>query len=317
MKIVILDGYTLNPGDLSWGELKKIGDLIIYDRTLPDQVIERAKGAEIILTNKAIVNKESIYGLPELKYIGVMATGYNVVNIESAKQHKILVTNAPSYSTASTAQHTFALILELTNRVGLHAESVKDGEWFQSPDFCFRKSPLTELDGKTLGIIGFGRIGRQVARIAQAFGLRIISFHKHPERDKMEGVKFTTVEEVFSQSDLISLHCPLTAENNEFVNNGLLSLMKSSAFLINTARGQLMNEKDLATFLNNGKIAGAALDVLSSEPPSMDNPLLDAKNCIITPHIAWSTKEARERLIQIVAENIKAYLNGKPQNIVV
>ncbi|HYG39265.1 MAG TPA: D-2-hydroxyacid dehydrogenase [Cytophagales bacterium] len=317
MKIVILDGYTLNPGDLSWDELKKIGNLVIYDRTLPDQVIERAKGAEIILTNKAIVNRDSIQGLPELKYIGVMATGYNVVNIETAKQHKILVTNAPSYSTASTAQHTFALILELTNRVGLHAESVKDGEWLHSPDFCFRKSPLTELDGKTLGIIGFGRIGRQVAKIAQAFGLKIIAFHKHPERDKMEGVKFTTIEEVFSQSDLISLHCPLTAENNEFVNNGLLSLMKPSAFLINTGRGQLINEKDLATFLNNGKIAGAALDVVSSEPPSKDNPLLDAKNCIITPHIAWSTKEARERLIQIVAENIKAYLSGKPQNVVV
>lgn len=316
MKIVVLDGYTLNPGDLSWDELKRTGDLVIYDRTTSDKVIERAKDAEVVLTNKSIVNKESIFGLPMLKYIGVMATGYNIIDIEAAKQKKIIVTNAPSYSTASTAQHTFALILELTNQVGIHAESVKAGEWVKSPDFCFRKSPITELSGKTLGIIGFGRIGQEVAKIALAFGLKIIASHKHPERDKMEGVRFVTVEEVFAQADLISLHCPLTAENKEFVNNDLMGIMKPSAFLINTARGQLINENDLATFLNNGRIAGAAMDVVSSEPPSKNNPLLNAKNCILTPHIAWATKEARERLIQIVTENIKAYLNGKPQNVV-
>lgn len=316
MKIVILDAFTLNPGDLSWAELRKSGEVEIYDRTASHEIVERAKDAEAVLTNKTVLSKETINALPNLKYIGVMATGYNVVDIEVAKENGIVVTNAPAYSTPSTAQHAFALILELTNRVGVHSESVKNGDWVTANDFSYWKTPLMQLSGKTMGIIGFGKIGKEVAKIAMAFGLTIIVNHKHPERDKMDDVEFVSLEEVFTRADLISLHCPLTAENKGFVNETLLSKMKASAFLINTARGSLINERDLSKFLNEGLIAGAALDVLSVEPPTSDNPLLKSKNCLITPHIAWATKEARERLLQIVTENIKAFISGKPRNVI-
>lgn len=316
MKIVVLDAFAMNPGDLSWEQLKNIGDTEIYDRSLPEESIKRVADAEIILTNKALINKNIIEAAPKLKYIGVMATGYNVVDITEAHKRNIIVTNVPAYSTASVAQLTFAFILELSNHTALYAQSVKNGDWVRSKDFSYHLKPIMELQNKTLGIIGFGQIGQNVATMALAFGMKVISSHKHPERDKMEGVTFVDQKTCFSESDIVSLHCPLNQDNFEFVNKELISSMKRKAFLINTSRGGLVNENDLAEALNHEVIAGAALDVLSTEPPSADNPLLRAKNCLINPHVAWATFESRSRLMKTVVNNVKAFLKGKPENVV-
>ena len=316
MKIIVLDAFAMNPGDLSWEQLKNIGDTEIYDRSLPEESIKRVSDAEIILTNKALVNKDIIEAAPNLKYIGVMATGYNVVDITEAHKRNIVVTNVPAYSTASVAQLTFAFILELANHTALYAQSVKNGDWVRSKDFSYHLKPIMELQNKTLGIIGFGQIGQNVAKIALAFGMKVISSHKHPERDKMEGVAFVDEKTCFTEADIVSLHCPLNQDNFEFVNKQLLASMKPKAFLINTSRGGLVNENDLAEALNHEIIAGAALDVLSTEPPSANNPLLHAKNCLINPHVAWATFESRTRLMKTVVNNVKAFLEGKPENVV-
>lgn len=316
MKIVVLDAFAMNPGDLSWEQLKNIGDTDIYDRSLPQESIKRVADAEIILTNKALVNKDIMEAAPNLKYIGVMATGYNVVDITEAHKRNIIVSNVPAYSTASVAQLTFAFILELANHTALYAQSVKNGDWVRSKDFSYHLKPIMELQNKTLGIIGFGQIGQNVAKIALAFGMRVISSHKHPERDKMEGVTFVDEKTCFSEADIVSLHCPLNKDNFEFVNKELIASMKRKAFLINTSRGGLVNENDLAEALNHEVIAGAALDVLSTEPPSADNPLLHAKNCLINPHVAWATFESRSRLMDVVVNNIGAFLKGKPVNVI-
>lgn len=316
MKIVVLDGYTLNPGDLSWEELEKLGSVKIYDRSNAEEAKQRSEGAQILLTNKTIIPRDLIKELPQLKYIGVLATGYNVVDIEAAREQRVTVTNVPAYGTPFVVQHTFAMILELCNRVGLHDETVKNGEWQRSKDFCYWKSPLIELSGKTLGIIGLGKIGAAVADVALSFGMKVVAVQRHRERDKKSGVSFLSLEELCSESDFISLHCPLTGENKGFIAGSFLRKMKSTAFLINTSRGALINEQDLATALNEGQIAGAAVDVLSTEPPPEDNPLLGAKNIIITPHIAWASKEARQRLLSIAIDNIRQFKEGNPQNVV-
>jgi glycerate dehydrogenase len=316
MKIVVLDAFAMNPGDLSWEQLKNIGNTEIYDRSLPEESIKRVSDAEIILTNKALVNKDIIEAAPNLKYIGVMATGYNVVDITEAHKRNIVVTNVPAYSTASVAQLTFAFILELANHTALYAQSVKNGDWARSKDFSYHLKPIMELQNKTLGIIGFGQIGQNVATIALAFGMKVISSHKHPERDKMEGVTFVDQKTCFSEADIVSLHCPLNQDNFEFVNKELIASMKRKAFLINTSRGGLVNENDLAEALNHEIVAGAALDVLSTEPPSADNPLLHAKNCLINPHVAWATFESRNRLMDVVVNNIAAFLKGNPVNVI-
>ncbi|RNI34246.1 D-2-hydroxyacid dehydrogenase [Hanamia caeni] len=316
MKIVVLDAFAMNPGDLSWEQLKNLGDTDIYDRSLPEESRKRVSHAEVILTNKALVNKDIMEAAPNLKYIGVMATGYNVVDITEAHKRNIIVTNVPAYSTASVAQLTFAFILELANHTALYAQSVKNGDWVRSKDFSYHLKPIMELQNKTLGIIGFGQIGQNVAKIALAFGMRVISSHKHPERNKMEGVTFVDEKTCFKEADIVSLHCPLTQDNFEFVNKQLLATMKPKAFLVNTSRGGLVNENDLAEALNHETITGAALDVLSTEPPSANNPLLHAKNCLINPHVAWATFESRARLMDVVVNNIESFLKGKPVNVI-
>lgn len=317
MKIVILDGYTLNPGDLSWEELKKIGDVTIYDRTPKELILERAHDAEILFTNKTPLSSEIIIKLPNLKYIGVLATGYNVVDIKAATEQNIIVTNIPSYGTYSVAQMVFALLLELCHHVQLHSNVVKSGAWTKSPDFCFWNYPLTELAGKTIGIIGFGRIGRQVANIASALGMNIIAadIHKN-DAPELKNFKWVGIPELLKESDVISLHCPLFPETKGIINRTNIRLMKPSAFLINTSRGGLIIEEDLAKALNNEYIAGAALDVLTVEPPDGNNPLLAVKNCIITPHISWATFEARSRLMDTAIQNLKSFLNGRVINAV-
>jgi glycerate dehydrogenase len=316
MKIVVLDGYTMNPGDLSWDELKSLGECFIYDRTPKELVVTRAADAEIVLTNKVVLDKEVIESLPRLRYIGVLATGYNVVDVSEAKKRGIVVTNVPDYSTMSVVQLTFALLLELTHHVGLHSESVRRGDWTKSPDFCYWLTPLVEIDGLTIGIIGYGRIGRAVARVARAFGMDVIAYSRRLKNEGDENARFEEIDKIFETADVVSLHCPLTKETEKIVNRERISLMKSTAFLINTGRGGLVDEQALAEALNNGRIAGAAVDVLSTEPPQPSNPLLTAKNCIITPHIGWATKSARERLMKIVVNNIRAFLNGTPVNVV-
>ncbi|MCU7547682.1 D-2-hydroxyacid dehydrogenase [Chitinophagaceae bacterium LB-8] len=314
MKIVVTDGFTLNPGDLSWAPVEKLGELIIYDRMPAHTIVEHCKDAEVVLTNKVPFTAETLQQLPLLKFIGVTATGYNVIDIEAAKKQGIIVCNVPAYGTASVAQHTFALLLELTNRVGVHATSVASGEWVAAKDWCYTKFPLTELDGKTIGIVGLGNIGQQTAKIAKAFGMQVLYTGRN-KKDTDLG-EFTDMNTLFAQSDVVSLHLPLTNENNQFVNRDLLQLMKPSSFLINTSRGPLINEHDLADALNEGRIAGAAVDVLSVEPPKDTNPLLKAKNCIITPHNAWMSREARQRVMDITAKNLEAFLSGRPINIV-
>lgn len=315
MKIVVLDGYTLNPGDLSWSALKNKGDVVIYDRTFPNELFERAAEAEILFTNKVQLGKELILNLPQLKYIGVLATGFNIIDIETAKVKNIVVSNVPGYSTASVVQHTFALLLEFAHHTQNHSDAVRNGKWSSSSDFCFWDYPLLELAGKTMGILGFGTIGRQVADTATAFGMNVIMYSR-TRRDELYRPNFKWVElkELFLQSDVLSVHCPLTPETSDLINKNNLELMKPSAFLINTSRGPIVNDLDLANALNSSVIAGAGIDVLSTEPPSLSNPLLSARNCFITPHISWATKESRQRLMNIAINNLEAFLEGKPDN---
>jgi len=315
MKIVVLDGYVLNPGDLSWDGLIKLGDCTIYDRTAPEHTIERAKEAEVAITNKVVFDKNTIQSLPKLKYIGVLATGYNVVDTVAAKNAGIVVTNIPAYSTASVAQMVFSHILNFAQNVSVHAASVSSGEWANSIDFAYWKTPQTELAGKKLGIIGFGQIGQAVAKIGLAFGMEVIFNNRSQKQTELKATQ-VDLETLLSESDFISINCPLTPENAGFINKDTIDKMKSTAFLVNTGRGPLINEQDLANALNSGKIAGAGLDVLSVEPALKSNPLPFAKNCFITPHIAWATFEARTRLMNIATENLKAFIDGNPQNVV-
>ncbi len=315
MKIVILDGHTLNPGDLSWDEIRKLGECTVYDRTQPEKILERASKVAAIFTNKVVIGRDIIKQLPDLKFIGVLATGYNVVDLQAAAEADILVANIPAYSTASVAQMVFSHILNIAQNVSKHAKSVKDGDWTNSIDFTYHLTPQTELAGKTLGIIGFGQIGQAVARVGLAFGMKIL-FQNRSKKETNADFRQVDLDTLLAESDFISLNCPLTDENAGFINKSTIGKMKKSAILINTGRGALINEKDLADALNSGRIAGAGLDVLSTEPPKAENPLLAAKNCYITPHIAWATKEARQRLMQIAAQNLKAFINGTPQNIV-
>ena len=317
MNIVVLDGYSLNPGDLSWERLFELGEVVLHDRTPLDKIIERSIGAEVLITNKTQLTEETIKHLPVLKYIGVLATGYNVVDTAAAKRRNIIVTNVPAYSTMSVAQLTFALLLELCHHVQRHSDSVMNGKWAQSPDFSYSDFPLIELSGKTIGIIGYGDIGKKVADMATVFGMNIIASSRH-QKDQLERKNFRwrEISDVLEQADVVSIHCPLTPETKGLINSESLKRMKSSAFLINTSRGPVVVEQDLADALNNGIIAGAGIDVLSSEPPSKDNPLFKAKNCIITPHIAWATIEARARLMEIAVSNVEAFINGKPVNVV-
>ena len=313
-KIVILDGHTLNPGDLSWDALSALGDLTVHDRTFSAEVTECAAEAEILITNKTPLSAESINALPALRYIGVLATGYNVVDTAAARAREIPVTNIPGYGTAAVAQMTLALLLELTSQPALHSASVADGEWSTCPDFCYWKKPLVELDGLTLGLVGFGAIGQAVAKRARAFGMNVIAHTRTPRpADELE---FVDRDQLFREADVVSLHCPLTDENKGFVNAELLATMKPSAFFINTARGPLVDEAALAEALNEERIAGAATDVLSGEPPTADNPLFGAKNIIITPHIGWATRAARERLMETAVANLQAFLDGAPANVV-
>lgn len=316
MNIVVLDGYTLNPGDLSWHELTSLGRCDIYDRTSPSDVLKRAIGAEAILTNKTVLTREQIQGLPTLRYIGVLATGYNVVDTAAARERNIPVTNVPGYGTRSVAQMTFALLLELTQHVGHHAHTVRAGKWSKCPDYCYWDYPLVELNGLTLGIVGFGRIGRAAADIALSFGMKVLAHTRTRPQPLPAGIQFVDLETLFRQSDTVSLHCPLTSETLKLVNAERLCWMKPGAFLINTSRGPLVDEPALADALNSGRIAGAGLDVLSVEPPAPDNPLFAAKNCLITPHIAWASRSARGRLLKTATENLRAFLSGKPQNVV-
>lgn len=320
MKIVVLDGYTLNPGDLSWVELESLGQCEVYDRTPVDQIPQRAAHAEVILTNKAVLSKETIAKLHALKYIGVLATGYNVVDVEAARLRGIPVTNVPGYGAASVSQMAFALLLEMTAQVGYHARLVRDGNWSRCPDFTFRERPLIELEGLTLGIVGFGAIGRRVATLGRAFGMRILAHTRSPEKYRgqpmAEGVEFIDLDTLFARSDVVSLHCPLTAETEKLVDARRLALMKSSARLINTGRGPLIDEPALVEALNSGRLAGAGLDVLSSEPPPADHPLLTAANCFITPHIAWATEAARQRLLHVAVANVRDFLAGRSRNVV-
>jgi glycerate dehydrogenase len=316
MNIVVLDGRTANPGDLSWEPLKTFGDCIIYDRTQPDDIVSRAKEADIALTNKTILSRNIIEQLPKLKYIGVLATGYNVVNLEAAAERNILVTNVPAYCTEAVAQLCFAHILNLTKRPADHAAGVRNGKWSASIDFCYWDYSTADLAGLTIGIVGFGRIGRAVAQIANAFEMNILVNTRTQPKNAPEYIRLTNLETLFRTADFVSLHCPLTGDNHQFVSTKLLSFMRKTAFLINTARGPLIDEQALADALNSESIAGAGLDVLSTEPPSPDNPLLTAENCFITPHIGWTAKAARQRLLDITVENIRAFITGQPKNVV-
>lgn len=314
MKICVLDGYTTNPGDLSWDWLYECGECTVYDRTPAELIAERCKNCDIVITNKTPLRKELLETLSSLKYVGLLSTGFNIVDWEYCKEKGIPVCNIPSYSTSAVAQLVFALILEHTNAVAVHNASVHGGEWSSCKDFCYWKTPLTELDGKTLGIIGFGKIGKAVAKIAGAFGMKVIASTNHPS--PFENVEFTSVDELLAKSDFVSIHCPLTPATVGMVNADFLSKMKRSSVLINTSRGQVVNEKDLADALKSGVIAGAGLDVLAIEPPPESCPLLGISNCHITPHIAWAGFETRERLMKICRENVEAFLNKTPQNIV-
>ena len=317
MNIVVLDGYTLNPGDISWEGIEKLGDVTIYDRTPVDKVIERAAGAEVIFTNKTPVSEEAINELTSLKFIGVLATGYNIVNTEAAKAKGVIVSNVPGYGTNSVVQMTIALLLELCLRVQRHSDAVMEGKWARSSDWCFWDYPLVELSGKTMGIIGFGRIGRQVGDVATAFGMNIVGNSRHwTDQSQRKNFRWAEVPELLAQSDVVSIHCPLFPETKGLINKESLMTMKKTAFLLNTSRGPIVVDEDLAEALNSEVIAGAGIDVLSVEPPSADNPLFKAKNCIITPHIAWATKEARIRLMNITVSNLSAFINGNPVNVV-
>jgi glycerate dehydrogenase len=318
MNIVVLDGFTLNPGDNPWDAIAGLGKLVVHERTPDDRIIERSRDATILLTNKTPLSADTIAQLPELRFIGVLATGYNVVDVVAARQRGIPVSNVPVYATHAVAQHVFSLLLALIHKPTPHDRAIRDGQWRERGDFCFWLSPLTELHGKTFGIIGFGRIGRAVGRLARAFGMHVLAYDvAHEDSALPEGVtRMETIEEICRHSDVISLHCPQTSDNTGFVNASLLSAMKPTAYFINTARGGLVNEQDLADALKNERLAGAALDVVSIEPITDDNLLLAAPNCILTPHIAWAAREARIRLMAGTAENIKAFQSGNPINVV-
>ena len=317
MNIIVLDGFTLNPGDLSWDQLKQFGNLIVYERTRADQILKRCEGAEIVFTNKTPLEAEILNQLPTIKYIGVLATGYNVIDTDAAKSRGIIVSNVPGYGTPSVVQLTFALLLELCHHVQRHSDAVIEGKWTNSADFCFWDFPLIELAGKTMGIIGFGNIGEKVGDIATAFGMNIIgTSRRQTDQSHRLNFRWADIDSLLEQSDVVSIHCPLLPETKGLINKDKLSRMKQSAFLLNTSRGPIVVEKDLAEALNSGMIAGAGIDVLSAEPPSKDNPLFYAKNCIITPHIAWATIEARQRLMTVALNNLAAFISGKPVNVV-
>lgn len=311
MNICVLDGYTLNPGDLDWGSLSKLGNLKVYDRTMPSEIIERAIESEIVLTNKVIIDDNTMAQLPKLRYIGVLATGYNVVDIEAARKRGIIVTNIPAYSTNSVAQMVFAHILNIVQQVDTYAKEAQEGKWTNCPDFCYYNHTLMELAGKTIGIVGLGNTGMATARIAAAFGMKVVALTSKTADRLPEGITPVSLDELLQKSDIVSLHCPLTDSTRELINKTTLAKMKNSAILINTGRGPLVNEADLATALNNGDIQAFGADVLSKEPPTADNPLLSAKNCFITPHIAWATIDARRRLMEIAAENISQFIQGE------
>lgn len=317
MKIVFLDAYTANPGDLSWDKFKEFGEVTAYDYTPAELIVERCKDADIIIDNKVILGADILNQLPKLKYIGMLSTGFNVIDIEAAKSKGITVCNVPTYSTAAVAQLTFALILEMYNQVAVHSNAVHNGEWTNCRDFCFQKTPLLELQNKTIGLIGYGKIGSEVAKIADAFSMNILCYvpSKKPQPD-FRNFRFVTLDELAEKSDIVSLHCPLTPETTGIINEEFISKMKKNAIIINTSRGPALDEKAVADALNSGRIAGAGVDVLSTEPPKADNPLLSCSNCFITPHIAWAGYETRERLIKVVYDNLRAFLQGEPINVV-
>lgn len=316
MKIVVLDGYGMNPGDLSWDSLKELGDVVVFDRTAPEDVVERAKNAEAILTNKVVLSAETIDKLPNLKYIGVLATGFNVVDIDAAKKHGVMVTNIPAYSTDSVVQMTFAHILNITNRVAHYARENREGKWSESKDFCYWDTPLPELSGLTLGIVGLGSIGMKVARIARMFGMEVYAATSKSSASLPEGIQKTTFKGLLGVCDILSLHCPLTDDTREIVNKKTIDMMKRGSIVINTGRGPLVNENDVAEALKTGQLAAYGADVMCQEPPSRENPLLNASNAFITPHVAWATFDARKRLMDICVGNVKAFIDGNPKNVV-
>lgn len=316
MNIVILDGYALNPGDLSYECLQQFGTLKVYDRTTPDQVVERAKEAEALLTNKVVLGENEFAQLPHLRYVGVQATGYNVVDVEAARRYGIIVTNIPAYSTASVAQMVMAHLLNITQSVDYYAQQNRAGRWSSNPDFCYWDNRLIELAGKQMGIVGFGRTGSAVARLAQAFGMRIVTYTSKPQATLPDGVEKCSLDTLFATSDVVSLHCPLVPATHHLVNAERLAQMKATAILINTARGPIVDEEALAQALNSGQLYAAGVDVLCEEPPRVQSPLLKARNCFVTPHIAWATLEARTRLLQICEANLRAFIEGHPQNVV-
>lgn len=316
MKIVVLDGYATNPGDLSWEQLGKYGELTVHKRCMDSEIVEKAKDADIVINNKCNMTREVLEQLPKLKYIGLQSTGYNAVDIKAARELGIVVSNVPAYSTNEVAQHTFAFILEISNNIGLYSGAVHNGEWSKAPNFCFYLEPLDELNNKIIGIIGFGSIGKRVANIAKAFGMKVLVNTPHPDEDTYRDIEFCSLDELLRKCDIVTCHCPLNKSTTNLINKETISKMKKSAVFINTSRGQVVDDKALADALNNGDIRAAGLDVLSKEPPDEDNPLLRAKNCFITPHIAWGATQTRARLLVTIEENLKAFIDGKPQNIV-
>lgn len=316
MKIVVLDGYTENPGDITWEGFEKLGELTVYDRTPLDEIVSRIGDCEIVISNKTPLNAITFDACPQIKYVGVIATGYDVVDIAAAKTKGIVVCNIPTYGTTAVAQFVFALLLELCHHVGAHSDAVNAGRWTSCPDFCFWDYPLIELAGKTMGIIGFGRIGQNTAKIAGALGMNVLAVDEYPNEAGRELATYVTLDELFEQADVISLHCPLFPSTHGMINKESLAKMKTGVIIINTSRGPLIVEKDLKEALQSGKVSGAAVDVVSSEPIKADNELLGAKNCIITPHIAWAPKESRSRLMDIAVENLQSFLQGNPRNVV-
>ena len=316
MKIVILDGYTANPGDLSWKALEEMGELTVYERTKPEETIDRAKDAEVVLTNKVLLRRQEIEQLPKLRSIGVLATGYNVVDLEAAREHGITVTNVPAYSTMSVAQMVFSHLLTVTNHTEYYARQNREGKWTASPDFSYMDMPLTELANKTFGIVGLGNIGQRVAMIANAFGMNVVAYTSKPADKLPQYIRKGTLDEVLTESDILSLHCPLTPDTQHLINSQTLQKMKPSAILINTGRGPLVNDQDVADALNHHRLQAFCADVLTEEPPKADNPLLGCENAYITPHIAWASSEARVRLLDVAISNVRAFVEGKPQNVV-
>ncbi len=316
MKIIVLDGYGMNPGDLQWDTLQALGELIVYERTAPADIIDRAQEAEVVLTNKVVLDADIMSRLPKLRYIGVLATGYNVIDIAAARQRGIIVTNIPAYSTESVVQMVFAHLLNITNRVEHYARQNRDGRWSDNADFCYWDTALPELAGKRLGIVGLGNIGSRVAQVALAFNMRVSALTSKDQSLLPQGVLRMTKEELLAESDIITLHCPLTDATKEFINASTLTKMPRGAILINTGRGPLVNEKDVAEALHNGQLGAYGADVMCQEPPKADNPLLSAPNAFITPHVAWATFEARQRLMDIAIRNVKAFIEGQPVNVV-